>query len=303
MDFAKLKHPSWTGIVMPIGLAIGSTFTPGTVRGALLVAAVIAVAWTVHNTEFGGKRWKITSIILGVCAVLAVGVFFIGKVVDARASSRQMSVAAISPTTPRPILEETPPPGKKRESKLIQEIEPSLQRGRVPSPVQSHTHGPMPDAVGSAANSVPERSANTIVSPVVAGPCSVVQIGGAGNQAMGGNCAPSPLVLDVASVETDVYNTSSSFGEKPGFHKTEITIIPNQPVAGPFTIGLEFDNPISDIGHTVKNIGAFAGGGPFRVGMHARETVSMNIGPAHPLVVVVFSLLPVKLVAAPTIEH
>ena len=85
--------------------------------------------------------------------------------------------------------------------------------------------------------------------------------------------------------------------------KTEITIIPNQQVTAPFTIALEFDNPITDIGHTVKNVGAQMGGGPFSRGIHARETVSTSIGPSHPLVVVVFSLLPIKLVAPPRVEY
>jgi hypothetical protein len=74
-------------------------------------------------------------------------------------------------------------------------------------------------------------------------------------------------------------------------------------VTAPFVIALEFDNPISSIGHTVKNVGAQFSGGHFRVGTHALETVSTSIGPSHPLVVVVFSLLPVKLVAAPGIEY
>jgi hypothetical protein len=84
--------------------------------------------------------------------------------------------------------------------------------------------------------------------------------------------------------------------------KTEITIVPNQMVTAPFTICLDFDNPITDIGNTVKNASAVMGGGPFRRGIHARDTVGTSIGPSHPLIVVVFSLLPVKLVATPHIE-
>ena len=45
------------------------------------------------------------------------------------------------------------------------------------------------------------------------------------------------------------------------------------------------------------------GGGPFTIGIHARETVTMSIGPAHPLVVVVYGLFRVKLTAAPHIEY
>jgi hypothetical protein len=132
---------------------------------------------------------------------------------------------------------------------------------------------------------------------ITQGPCSSVQQGGSGNQA-NVNCGPLPLVLTVASVDSP----GTAFLSKEGFVETEITIVPNQEVTAPFTIALEFDNPISDIGHTVKNVGAQMGGGPFRRGIHARETVSTSIGPSHPLVVVVYSLQPVNLVAAPTIE-
>jgi hypothetical protein len=42
VDLVKLKHPAWLGLVLP--LAIASTFTPGTVRGVSLIAAILAVA-------------------------------------------------------------------------------------------------------------------------------------------------------------------------------------------------------------------------------------------------------------------
>jgi hypothetical protein len=144
-------------------------------------------------------------------------------------------------------------------------------------------------------------SPGTVTAPITSGPCSVVQVGGSDNQAVGGNCGPPPLVLDVVSVKSGSEGTD--FTEKPGFVKTEITIVPNQQVTAPFIIALDFDNPITDIGHTVKNVGAQMGGGPFWRGIHARETVSTSIGPSHPLVVVVFSLLPVKLVAPPRVEY
>ena len=133
------------------------------------------------------------------------------------------------------------------------------------------------------------------------GPCSNVQVGGSNNQSST-NCGPPPLVLEVTSVETTSSKTSS-FSDKPGFLKTEITIVPNQPVTAPFTIALDFDNPITEIGNTVKNVGAQLGGGPYRVGVHARDTVGTSIGPGHPLVVVVFSLVPVKLVGVPRVEY
>jgi hypothetical protein len=84
MDFGRLSHPWWLGVVLPLALAIGSTFTPGTIRGWLLIAAVAAVAWTFHHTEFGGKRWRVTGIVILASIALAIGVFYIGQVVDGR---------------------------------------------------------------------------------------------------------------------------------------------------------------------------------------------------------------------------
>jgi hypothetical protein len=116
------------------------------------------------------------------------------------------------------------------------------------------------------------------------------------------NPGPPPLILKVTSMES-TSSEASSFSDKPGFIKTEMTIVPNQPVIAPFTIALDFDNPITEIGNTVKNVGVVQGGGPYRVGVHARDTVGTSIGPEHPLVVVVYSLLPVKLVGLPRVEY
>jgi hypothetical protein len=140
---------------------------------------------------------------------------------------------------------------------------------------------------------------NSQTGPIKQGDCGVVQNGGSNNSASP-NCGPPPLVLTVASVETG--SAGTAFTAKLGFVKTEITIIPNQQVTAPFTIVLDFDSPILEIGNTVKNVGAQMGGGPFTVGTHARDSVGTSIGPSHPLVVVVFSLLPVKLMSAPHIE-
>jgi hypothetical protein len=132
-----------------------------------------------------------------------------------------------------------------------------------------------------ASTSIPKTRAEQVQSghdnvqsgSITQGPCSSVQQGGSGNQA-NVNCGPPPLVLTVASVDSP----GTAFPPKEGFVETEITIVPNQEVTAPFTIALEFDNPISDIAHTVKNVGAQMGGGPFTRGIHARETVSTSIG-------------------------
>lgn len=100
MDFSKLQHPGWWELVVPIGLAIGSKFTPETVRSALLIAAVGAVAWTVHHTAFGAGRWKVTGIAAAICSILAIVVFFFGRAVDAQQKTKEPKSHAM--TTPLP---------------------------------------------------------------------------------------------------------------------------------------------------------------------------------------------------------
>ena len=104
MDLAKLKHHAWSGVVMPIALAIGSTFTPGTVRDVLLIVAVMVVAWAFHNTEFGGKRWRRTAVVLGIASALAVGVFFVGQRIDAQQKPKQTATAPMPDTSVHPTV-------------------------------------------------------------------------------------------------------------------------------------------------------------------------------------------------------
>jgi hypothetical protein len=131
------------------------------------------------------------------------------------------------------------------------------------------------------------------------GDCQANSVGGNSSVENSCNNGPPPLVLKVVSVEAGA--SVMAFMPKEGFIQTDITIVPNQEVTAPFTIELDFDNPIADIAHTVKNVGTNNSGGPFRIGIHARETVSTGIGPSHPLIVGVFSLQPVKLVGGPRI--
>lgn len=166
----------------------------------------------------------------------------------------------------------------------------------IPCPEATPETKPTRPKAPSSANQQQSGKSNVQTGSITQG-CGSIQQGGTENKA-NVNCGPPPLVLTIASIDTP----GTAFVPKDGFIKTEITIVPNQEVTAPFTIALEFDNPISEIGHTVKNLGAQMGGGPYTVGTHARETVSTSIGPSHPLVVVVFSLQTVKLVAAPKID-
>jgi hypothetical protein len=69
MDLGKLKHPAWTGIVLPLVFAVGSTFSSRVVRGVLLIPVVILATWAFSKTEFGtGNR---------ISKLIACGVFVV----------------------------------------------------------------------------------------------------------------------------------------------------------------------------------------------------------------------------------
>jgi hypothetical protein len=139
----------------------------------------------------------------------------------------------------------------------------------------------------------------TNTGPVNVGNCGVFQNGGSNNTASP-NCAPPPVSL---SYRILLPAEATHFEATPGFIKTEIEIVPDQAVTPPFQIALDFDNPVEGIGSTVVGVGAQLGGGRYSVGRHASTTVLMGIGPANPLVVVVTSHVPVRVLSTPQITH
>src|SRR6267143_6187649 len=82
----KLKHPAWTGLILPLALAVGSTFSPDILRVVLLGAMVIAITWTFYLTEFGGRNFKKTALVGVGSIVLAFAIFAGGRILDARAA-------------------------------------------------------------------------------------------------------------------------------------------------------------------------------------------------------------------------
>ena len=83
-NLKTLAHPGWVGVVLPLALAVGSTFSPDVIRGVLLIAAVIGATWTFHRTAFAGGSLKRTGIASLVLLVAALGVFALGHALDAR---------------------------------------------------------------------------------------------------------------------------------------------------------------------------------------------------------------------------
>ena len=78
----RVMRPAWTGVIFPSVLSVGSIFAPGMARGFLLLVAAAAAACTFHFTDLGGKNWKRTGVAFCVFCLLAVGVFWLGLIVN-----------------------------------------------------------------------------------------------------------------------------------------------------------------------------------------------------------------------------
>ncbi|SRR6266550_5231420 len=85
-DSSKLRQPAWTGVVFPLILAIGSTFSPDKLRVILLAAAVIAVTWTFYLTKYCARNFKKTALVGVGSIVLAFAIFAGGRILDAGAT-------------------------------------------------------------------------------------------------------------------------------------------------------------------------------------------------------------------------
>lgn len=102
----QLQHPGWVGVVLPLLLAIASTFTPATLRAILLVLAVTAATWTFHYTELGGKKLKRTITAGLVLTALASLVFIMGR----RSDQSARTVPAPSPQVTTTPVQPAPQP-------------------------------------------------------------------------------------------------------------------------------------------------------------------------------------------------
>jgi hypothetical protein len=127
---------------------------------------------------------------------------------------------------------------------------------------------------------------------ITQGPCSNLSLGGTGNT-QDVNCGPPPVVLTPKLTVVD--------SDEAGLVKTEILVTPSATVPPPFQINLDFDNPVSKIEAIPLNTALVMSGGKFQVGRHAWTTLLTGISPTHPLLVTVYSNLPLKLTKPPTI--
>jgi hypothetical protein len=169
----RLQHPGWVGVILPLVLTIGSTFTPGKLRAALLVVAVISATWVFSRTPLGRERLWRPIVAFCVFLIIALGIFIVGQRFDSPAPN---TVAVQLPQTqPQPQPQTSPP--------------------LVSSPA-SH---PDKDKGASGQNKLPHKKSseqqsgkeNIQTGPITTtAPCSPVQVG-KNNQATV-NCAPDP---------------------------------------------------------------------------------------------------------------
>jgi len=127
---SKLKHPAWVGVVLPLTLAAGSTFSPEVIRMWLLLAAVGAATWTFCGTEFAGKRLAHTGVALVLFAGVACAVFFAGKALDAR-SKPVIKINEVTAPLP-PVTQESPGSFATTESKEQTQKEATSKPKSVP---------------------------------------------------------------------------------------------------------------------------------------------------------------------------
>lgn len=79
---ARLQHPGWMGVVLPLLLAIGATFSPDKVRASLLICAIAAATWTFHRTEYASKKLSRTLLAGAAFLILAAIIFLAGRKFD-----------------------------------------------------------------------------------------------------------------------------------------------------------------------------------------------------------------------------
>jgi hypothetical protein len=133
----RLAHPGWVGVVLPILLAVGATFSPDAIRGLLLLSAIVAATWTFHKTGYAGQSFKKTGVAFAVFLFIAIGIFTGGHILDVR--SRALAPAQNKETAhPMPVSNSSQGAEK---SEPASKASPSSSRPkRTPRVLMSSTH-------------------------------------------------------------------------------------------------------------------------------------------------------------------
>lgn len=196
MDFTRLRHAAWTGVVLPLALAVVATFSPDLVRGGLLIAAIITATLTFFNTEFAARRIWPTLIACGVFAALANAVFIAGHVLDARAKTAEHArnvPPGQAPSLPKPATPKVDPPNAAMPESAKVERKKLVAK---PKPGATYT----PTGV----------SRGTSVGSVTVQPGAVASFGQQGGQTAGTiiNQAPLPAIA-ITEIEGNRHDDDS----------------------------------------------------------------------------------------------
>jgi hypothetical protein len=84
--------------------------------------------------------------------------------------------------------------------------------------------------------------------------------------------------------------------DQEGFIKTIIRVVPNVDVATTGSVVMKFDNPVKSVGFWIEGEASVMGGGrSVPSGTDPVVTIASGFNPKHPLLLTVYSALPVKL--------
>jgi hypothetical protein len=211
-DLSKFKHSAWTGVVLPIALAIVSTFPLGSVRVWLLLGAVVAATVTFARTEFAKGRLKHTSAAFVVFIGMAIGVFLLGRSIELHAKAQAPQVPPVSSSGNADANGE-----QKKNAKNSYTSKPKTSANK-PEPAQALRSSP-----AKPQRPVPASAASqggTAVGNVTVAPGAVVSIGQQGGQTAGTiiNNGPPPKTAAEILEEQDraLYLGISVVPDMPG---------------------------------------------------------------------------------------
>jgi hypothetical protein len=240
----------------------------------LLTTAVILIAFMleeahhrekVQEANNNGTPIPKNTIIVPVIVIVTVAVLWAGNLVLRRGHQSQQ-IAAISQQN------EHPQTNQQQEQTTAASPKPHTKSG---------SGTPKQVAIGNG---------NIQIGRFNQGGHSIAQFGGKNNSATI-NEAPVPEFSATSEVVPS---------DKPGFVKTHLRIAPNIPIPSPVEIGLNFDNPVAQMGATVDGASVVMTGGRYRNGTHTVVGVaSPGINPTHSMLVTAYSVRPVHLVGVP----
>jgi hypothetical protein len=235
---------------LPLALAIGSTFTPGTIRAWLLVAAVVAAVLTFHKTEYAGQNLKKT-VPVGIGFLgIALVVFFIGRAMDTPAKAVQ--VAQVTTKDKPPVSAPAVPPipttaqpatsaKQHRKSNHAPVPNPGVKQPAIGND-NTLVNVPVPPALGngntiigptdSNGNTIYNKGGTAIGAGATADPTSIAI--GAGAHACGNVVTPPPVITQgPCSIAQIGGNGNQAAGGNCGVSEPEIQVtalgLPNLP--------------------------------------------------------------------------